>query len=119
MELRGVCETEIPGRGRPPTLDPKLATEIAALLIAGHTTSEVAQLVGVSRRSIARRRARAWSDREGEQACVVLEQMIWRGRVAAAEDALNADQFDSVTSALQPFDDFLHDVARDLSRDLP
>jgi Homeodomain-like domain len=71
--------------GRPPKLDSKLAGQIAALLIAGHTTTEVAQIVGVDRRSIARWRARAWSDRETDRDCVELEQMITRGKFAAAE----------------------------------
>ena len=67
--------------GRPP----KLATEIAALLIAGSTTTEVAQMVGVSRRSIVGWRARAWSRDARDQHCVALERMVMRGKLAAAE----------------------------------
>jgi hypothetical protein len=76
--------------GRPAKLDDKLATEIAALLLAGHSTSEVAQMVGVSRRSIAGWRARAWSRDPRDRACVQLEQMIVRGRFAQLADAEGA-----------------------------
>jgi hypothetical protein len=76
-----------PVPGRPPKLDDALACEIASRLIAGHTTVDVAQTLGVSRRSIAGWRARAWSARPEDRVCVELERMIWRGRVAAAEGA--------------------------------
>jgi hypothetical protein len=83
--MRCVSAEQKVARGRPPKLDHALACEIAARLIAGETISDVARECGVSRRSIAGWRARAWSRDERDAACVQLEQMLWRGRVAAAE----------------------------------
>jgi transposase-like protein len=93
-------------RGRPSKLDGKLATEIAALLLAGHSTSDVAQTVGVSRRSIASWRRRAWSRDERDAACVQLEQMLWRGRAAA----LVAQQPRIPSTRLEPLDELLRDL---------
>ena len=98
--------------GRPPTLDSKLASEIAALLIAGHSTTDVAQIVGVDRRSIARWRARAWSDREADRDCVELERMLVRGLLARAE-------IGQPRVVLQPLDDLLRDLDLDDEFDLP
>jgi hypothetical protein len=78
-----VGEKKLPP-GRPPKLDGELAIQIAARLLAGLTTSDVAQELGVSRRSIAGWRARAWSRDPRDSACVELERALWRGRAAQA-----------------------------------
>jgi hypothetical protein len=72
-------------RGRPPKLDGKLAAEIAGLLIAGSSTTDSAQTLGLTRRSIPGWRSRAWSRDLRDVDCVALEQMIQRGRLAAAD----------------------------------
>jgi hypothetical protein len=100
-------EQKVARIGRPPKLDAALACEIASRLIVGETTADVAQTLGISRRSIAGWRRRAWSRDERDAACVRLEQMLWRGRVAAAEAA--QPRVDAGTR-LQPLDELLRDL---------
>jgi hypothetical protein len=71
--------------GRPSKLDGILATEIAARLLVGEPTTSIASTLGISRRSIAGWRARAWSRDERDVYCVQLEQMIMRGQAAYAK----------------------------------
>ena len=91
------------GRGRPPKLTDRLAVEIAALVLAGHSTTEVARMVGVSRSSIQHWRRRAWSRAERDGACVLLERTISAGRAAAVAPVKGP-------SPLPPIDDVLRDL---------
>jgi Homeodomain-like domain len=92
------------GRGRPAKLTDVLAIEIAALLLAGHSTTEVAERLGVSRRSIQHWRRRAWSRDERDAACVLLERVISVGRAAAVVGIRSGP------SPLVPLDDLLRDL---------
>jgi Homeodomain-like domain len=71
--------------GRPPKLNHARAIEIAALLLAGHSTSDVARMTGVSRRAISGWRRRAWSRDDRDAHCVTLERTLAAGRAALAE----------------------------------
>jgi hypothetical protein len=55
------------------------------LIIAGHSITAAAAEVGVDRRTVERWRARAYSTRPEDQACVEFERMIWWGTLAAYE----------------------------------
>jgi hypothetical protein len=103
-----VTREKKPAPGRPPKLDDQLAVEIASRLIVGETTSDVARTLHISRRSIAGWRARAWSARPEDRVCVELEQMIWRGRVAAAEVAQPRV---GAYSKPQPLDELYRDLS--------
>lgn len=98
------------GRGRPPKLDRVLAIEIAALLLVGRSTSDVAQMTGVSRRAISGWRRRAWSRAEGDAACVLLEQTLSRGRAAIAAGIGARDDVPGTSS--RSLDDLLADLDR-------
>jgi hypothetical protein len=92
-------------RGRPPKLDGRLAAEIAALLLAGRSTTEVAQTLGISRRSISGWRRRAWSRNPEDEHCVALMEMVVRGLYAARAP---------MSPGLRPLEVLLADVAADV-----
>jgi hypothetical protein len=106
-----MSEQKVARWGRPPKLDDALAIEIAALLLVGHSTTDVAQMLGVSRRSIVNWRARAWSRDERDRVCVKLERMISAGRAAAASEAYQRPAVNT-TSSLQPLDELVRDLER-------
>jgi Homeodomain-like domain len=70
--------------GRPSKIG-DVGVQAAALLIAGYTTTEAAAMVGVARRTLSGWRARAYSRSAEDRPFVEFEQMVQRGRLAAAQ----------------------------------
>ena len=97
--------------GRPSKLTSTTAAELVARLTRGDTISRAAADVGVTRRSVAAWRARAYSSRPEDRPYVEFEQSLTRGLIAAAEHERRERPV-----ALQPLDDLFADLERGFAR---
>ena len=85
--------TELRLPGRPTLLDEELADRLVALLESGATITDAAFALGVSRRTIERWRARAWSREPRDAPFVELERRV-RDALAAQTPSATPDELE-------------------------
>jgi hypothetical protein len=92
--------------GRPTKCTPATASQLVALIARGDTVSAAADSVGITRRSVAAWRARAYSSRPEDAPYVEFEQSLTRALLAATEHDRRFDE----PVVLRPIDDVLRDL---------
>jgi hypothetical protein len=100
--------------GRPTKLTDDVAWRLIGLIASGVPITHAAAEVGVDRRSVERWRARAYSTRAEDRACVEFEQALTRALLAATEGGRPSARVIAGSSSLLSLDELLAEFDGDV-----